>query len=344
MFRSILSACALATGLVAFVSSTMAASPPIEFDVPATLAVAEVTSPDLVAAGEGEKLIALRLPVSIYISPLRSIEVDDIVISLDSPSPDFRVVDFLPKTTLDTHFAGPVAIDKKVDRQLGIEFDASGICRSLTGMALTGKIGDTEHSGVQFQLVPPHEVVAASGTIHRGRGAYFKFRASSTRTLEGTQELLIVASVPKAWRGDLARVRCTAGGVEREPLSLTDEPESLAQRDFLIGLYAEGDLQAQRLAEQFAQSEQSLREAAAQHYQTGANPPAKLLQRFGLSSPAAAPKWLHAWLYGRANQEHADRFPAPIRPAAQQYASARAELHQLSGKETPHAVAKPSME
>jgi hypothetical protein len=233
------------------------------------------------------------------------------------------------------------------EQQFGIDFDATGLYKSLTGTtlagpAIKGTLRDNQQRKSEFQLVPPKEVVAASGTIQRGRGVYFKLKPSPNETIEGAKEFLIVVRVPITWRGDLARLRCEAGGESLSVLSF-EQSQSLAERDFLLGLHLEGDEEAKHTAERFVASEQWLRRVAREqkgrHY---ASP--KLLQKIGLAPSPVPAHWLNDWLYGPAKKEVADRLPEPLRKAALQYAAARSELHRLSGKGTPRVAARASID
>ena len=317
----------------------------IEFDLVSVVAVQEVTAAEGLQAGPDEKLVAIRLKVSTYVSPQSRREVKDVVITFDSPSAVFQVVDFFPKTTLETRFAGPVSVQATDDRRLGVDFDATGFYKSLTGATLTGSFQDTQYRNAEYQLLPPKEVVAASGTIQRGRGVYFKLRASANETIEGAKEFLVVARVPQSWRAGLARVRCTASSEAPSTLVSFGEPQKLAQCDFLLGLHLEGDVEARRVAERFVASEQWLRRVASEQRSTierSSSP--KLMQKIGFTNPAIPSNWLDQWLYGPVSKEMLDRLPSQTREAAMQYATARAEIHRLSGKGTPRVAARATVE
>lgn len=319
----------------------------VEFDVVSTVAVREVVSSEEfpvagISTGADEKLIAIRLQVSTYVAPQSRAAVSDVVISFDSPGSGFQVVDFSPKTTLDTRFAGPVAVQESSDRSLGIDFDATGFYKSLTGATLTGSFRDTQQRNADFQLLPPKEVVAASGTIQRGHGVYFKLLSSPSNTIEGAKEFLIVARVPLAWRGDLARVRCTAGGESASALVPFEQSQQLAQCDFLLGLHLEGDAEAAQRAQNFVSCEQWLRRVAAEQ-RSPRGSSSKLLQKIGFASPNLPAYWLNDWLYGPTKPEVARQLPEPVRQAALHYITARSELHTLSGKHAPRVAARASI-
>jgi hypothetical protein len=307
--------------LVLFASMAIARPPTIEFDVAGTIAVQQLEHGDESLAGSQEKLIAIRLRVSTLLSPQAESRVEQLVVSLESPSGNFQVVDFLPKTTLGTRLDGPIAVKTAAERNAAVDFDATGLYKCITGASLIGKFSDAHSLHAEFRLLPPKEVVAAAGTIQRGRGVYFKLRPSSQETLEGAKEYFVVARVPAAWRGDVARIRCSA------------ELGRSVQQDFLIALHLAGDTEAQARAEQFSAAERELRRVAAtqrKRIEHEASP--KLLQKIGIADPAISPQWLSDWLYGQTRPDVAGRLPKPVRTAALQYSTARTELHELAGE------------
>jgi len=300
-------------------TATIAKSPAVDFDVAPTIAACELPSSDPLFVGLQDKLIVIRLRVSTLLSSQAADRIDQLVVSLESPSTNFQVVDFLPRTTLDTSIVGPVAVRTADDRELGVDFDATGLYKHITGASLIGKFSDAHSLHAEFHLVPPKEIVAASGTIQRGRGVYFKLRPSSQETLEGAKEYVIVARVPAAWRGDVVRVRCTA------------EFERNVQRDFLVALHLAGDAEAQARAEQFSAAERELRQvAAAQRKRIEHDASPKLLQKIGFADPNISSQWLSDWLYGQTRADVAERLPKPVRTAALQYSEARRQLHELA--------------
>jgi hypothetical protein len=328
----------LATRLVLAVWILLAATlafaerPPVEFDVPCTIAASEVVSPTVEVAAD-QKLIAIVLRVSTFVSPQLSTTVDNVVVAFDSPSATFQVVDFFPKTTLDSRFSGPVAVKTVDDRRLSLDFDATGFYKCLTGTTLTGSFSDGHSFDAAFELLPPKEVVAASGTIQRGRGVYFKLRPSANETIEGAKELLIVARVPRAWRADSARVRCTATGERPSSFLVAEHSDSIAQRDFLVGLHLQGDAEAKRAADQLASGEQILRAAIAEHRAAIERKPSPaMLRKLGIVSHDEPAHVTQQLLFGQMSREEAQHLPKPVIKAAANYALARAQLRQLAGQ------------
>src|SRR5438552_3032287 len=83
-------------------SITLAAKPGIEFDLVTTVAARELASSELAPGVGDEKLIAIRLQISTYVSPEMEAGFKQLMITFENSSPGFQVVDFFPKTILDT--------------------------------------------------------------------------------------------------------------------------------------------------------------------------------------------------------------------------------------------------
>lgn len=320
-------------------ADSLQAASPIEFDVAATVAAVDVTTNEFAATHPREKLIAVRLPISVFVSPQASSQVRDYVVTFDTASAEFQVDDFFPKTTLDTRFTGPVNVRTSEAKSLAVDFDATGFYKHLTGAALTANLRDQSSSQADFQLKAPQELVAASGTIQRGRGVYFKLRPTPGETIEGSKEFLVVARVPRSWRGDAARVRCTASGDEHGFLPPLENSEAITQRDFLVGLYLEGDIEAQRLANGLVQAEQVLRDRAiAQRKQIERQATPRLLQKVGLAEPSLQAEWFNEFRFGPPSRNSLQKLPPSVRDAAIAFSAARARLHQLSSNQSTSRV------
>lgn len=255
------------------------------------------------------------------------------LITLDSSSTEFQVVDYLPKTTLDSRVTGNVNVNMNENSRSSLDFDASGYYKSLTGAYLTGSFQNEHKLNAQFQMLPPRELLMAAGTVQRGKGVYFKLRASSQNTIEGEKVFVVVARVPRYWRGDVARIRCEAHGKSAFIFGAMEESVTLASQDFLVALYQTGDELARTQAERFIAAEERLRTVAQskqKEIQRDSTP--KLLRKVGISSPAIPTNWLHNWLFGPAKNEIASQLPSPVRETALQYTQARANLHRLNGE------------
>lgn len=227
-------------------------APRVQFDMPYTIACRDVSSTEFTAANPGQKLVELKLPVSALLVAGEERDVLQFLIRIDTPQGKINIVDYLPKTSHDSALAGPITIQntKEQNASLGINF--SGKYEIISAVGPSAGIGQKKSSCVKYDLLPPLETVAASGTLNRGGSVFFKLKSSPRNLLEGSRELALVVRVPTSWRCDYLRVRCEAEGIQRGMVSTFDETRRSGQREFLVAAYLEGDEEAQRSAETFA--------------------------------------------------------------------------------------------
>jgi hypothetical protein len=195
---------------------------------------------------------------------------------------------------------------------------------------------------LRYELLPPLESLAASGTIGRSTGVYFKLKPSPRTTLEGGKEFVLVLRVPEEWRADVVELRCTARGVRRGTLAALDDQTDWGRARFTIALYQQGDRAAKEAAERFVRAESSLRAAARAHereirdrrYPTSAH---KFAAMMDLIEPRIPENWFDAVASGGANGEaksYWHRLPEPVRESATEYAKARAAIYEMTRRAT----------
>jgi hypothetical protein len=258
-----LSRATLLVALLALDPSVAAADPPrVHFDLPYAIACRDVTPPACAAASPHERLIEARFELS---SLLLAGDEDDLTqyfIRIDSPRRSLVVVDYLPKTLHESPMASPIGVHHTRESGGKIGISLSGQYELLTSVTPTAELSQKQGSSVKYDLLPPLETVAASGTLLRGAGVFFKLKSSPRHLLEGARQYALVLRVPREWRADYVRVHCEAHGVRRGFVSSFDESIRCGERDFLVALYQEGDESARVSAEQFAVQEAKLRTAA----------------------------------------------------------------------------------
>jgi hypothetical protein len=190
---------------------------------------------------------------------------------------------------------------------------------------------------MRYELVPPQECVAASGTISRGFGVYFKLRRMRQSLLEGAKQLVFVFRAPRTWRGDFLHVHCEAMGIQRGVLRQLDEEVSCGQAEFLVALYLEGDEESKRVAERFVDAASELRRTADRNRrQIRKQAYPTVLHEFGGAIGAVEPRisdtWLSEVIYpaqeGRL-QQITEKLPENVRTAVGDYLAACKELRRL---------------
>jgi hypothetical protein len=243
----------LALCWVLLAAPALAAEPPrVQFDMPFAVACRDVTPPDYSAAHPGRKLVEARLPISALLVSGQEKDLTQFLIRVESPLRTLVVVDYLPKTLSQERLAGPITRQQSTEKTVALGINLSGKYELLSLPGPSAGIGQKKTSSVKYDLLPPLEVVTASGTLDRGRAVFFKLKASPRHLLEGAREYAVVLEVPTHWRLDTLRIRCQADGIRRSVVSSFDEPLICGQRDFLVSLYQSGDEEARRSAEQFA--------------------------------------------------------------------------------------------
>jgi hypothetical protein len=312
-----------------------AAKPPvIQFDMPAAVAAADTGCPgptdeitvDLVLStlivNSGEDEIHAEPPVEHLI--VRCALRDR-----------FPIVDFAPKTELQSDFASPISISKKDERT-----DSFGV--SFNGNAPpygTGRMGaddsKKQSDATEFQRHAPMQAVIASGTTDRGRGVYFKFRWTAIQVLEGEKHFQVSFAVPRGWRGGLIDVDVTAA-VPEKPLFGAAKLKTVANRQFVVAAYRRSDTAAGELALRLAELDRKLAEFATRRDASPAHSIADFLRR--LLADETAEQTLPADWYRRIIGEQADPYvdeqirslPMPVRVAVLDYVEAVEELTRIA--------------
>lgn len=315
---------------------SLASSPQVAFDMPPMAACRDVTTPEFTADFPNEKLIEARFEISALIRGEEE-NLLQFFYRMESQRQSMRVADFLPKTTLASNYAGNISIENKDEKSnhLGVAFTAP-LDWPLKATS-SGDIGSKQLHGIRYELVPPMEAIAASGTLQRGFGVYFKLRPSRSTSLEGAKEFVVVFRVPRSWRGDLVHVDCRAMGLQRGVITPLDERVVAGHERFVIALFTAGDLAAQRAAEEFVRAENRLLEIAAskqreieqRSFPTFAHRVGKF---FDVVEPKVPAAWTRQVIYGDSELElrEIERYlPAPVRNAASAFVAAKRNLSEM---------------
>ena len=307
------------------------------FDVNYLVECRTVTSPEFAAANPNEDLVEARLRVSSLIQYGREEDLLQFIYQARSPEKSVRVVDAFPKTTLTTSYAGNVDVEKNREAQRQFDLNVSGQYPGFIKGDASAHAASKQSEQLQYELLPPMELLAASGTIERGFGAYFKLKPSPRTSLEGANDFLLVLRVPRQWRGDYMVVRCQALGTGHS-LVPAAAPIAYGQGKFLIALYREGDDQAKSAADRLVRAEFDLRRAVELYreeiekltYPTVVHRVGQLLD---VLQPQPGESWLDQFVYQPARQrppQLVQELPKPVRAAAADFVSAKLQLQRLS--------------
>jgi hypothetical protein len=231
-----------------------AEAPRVRFDMPYAIACRNVTPPEFTERHAGYKLLEGKLEVSSLLAAGHEKDLTQFFIRVESPAHTLVIADYLPKTKHEA-IASSVTKEDSTESTIALGVNLSGKYELLTMPGPSAGIGQSKKSSVKYELLPPLETVAASGTLDRGSALFFKIKSSSRNLLEGTREYGLVFQVPANWRADYIRVHCEAEGIRRGVVSTFDEQFTCGNRQFLVALYQDGDEGARRLAENFARRE-----------------------------------------------------------------------------------------
>lgn len=316
---------------------TRTASPRVRFDLAPAVACKDVTPSEFAKANPDEKLVQATFKVS---SLIRSGKENDLIrffYRVESLEQTIRVVDYSPKTTLASDVAGNISIEKKKDTTNHIGMALTGPFDWPVKMSGSGDLGSKSHDAIRYELLPQQFAVAASGTIHRGYGVYFKLRPSRSTSLEGEKDLTVVFRVPREWRGDYVQLSCTAIGVRRGVVRPLDEHAVFGARRFVVALYVDGDGSAKAAAERLVRAESELlktvsanrREIEERFYPTIAH---KIGAFLDVIEPTLPENWAERLIYGPHDGEFdgiTNRLPSQVQEAVNEYSVARRELFRL---------------
>lgn len=227
--------------------------PHVHFDSSAAAECYDVTTPEFVAAHPNEKLIEVRVLVSLLLERGQAEDLGEVVITIDSPQRRLRVIDFEPRTELVSDVAGEIEIvdssedSRTHDATIGgaISFDYGGIRATASPSAGAANQKRTSTKETYLRL-PPKELLLAAGITNRQHGVFFKLRPSTQTSLEGMHEFICRFAVPACWRGDFLIVHCEARRASAG--FLAKRPPVCGERRMSVGLYLAGDVWAKRLA------------------------------------------------------------------------------------------------
>jgi hypothetical protein len=309
-----------------------AQSPRVQFDMPYLLSARDVTPAAFSQLNPRERLVEVRFPISSFLAAGDENDLTQLVYRIEGPQGKFAVADFLPKTTLETRYAGNLNVESLSDHESQLHIDLAGNYQWLTGFTANANFHDKEFSQVKGELLPPLEAVAASGTTQRQRGVYFKLRGTSRTWLEGEKEFATILRVPKDWRADYVVVRCEAEGIRRAFVTTLDERVVAGRRDFIVALYAEGDEYARASAAELIRAETALRKTAGQQQREIQARSQTTLLKFG-SSPSPIPNdWLAKLLVSTGPTEIPSRLPTAVHAAAVDFLAARERIPSGSNR------------
>lgn len=237
-------------------TSTFAGTPRLAFDFGRAIACQVVPTESGSEEFAEEKLIQFTLPISVQLLSGDMAQVKSVRIELTDRDQRMFVHDFQPQTRLESQHTEAIERTHSTEESHSLSATLGGEAPVPVGNLVahvtpsaSGALGKREAVTQTERLLPPKQVVVASGTKRNRHGVFFQLRPTPQTTLEGVHEIALTLRVPKHWRGDTLRVEVTAQGVEK--FLWMNREATLAQESGHIALYLAGDREARLAAEEY---------------------------------------------------------------------------------------------
>lgn len=235
----------------------------VHFDVLPVISAPEVTTEEFAEWNPDEKLIEVNIQVSTLMSHVSDGDIHYFLFRIESPRGRMHVVDFSPRTLLQSDVVGNVGVQTSQQRDQSAGITAGGDLPAVVTLDATAGLTNKQSAQFKYEILPRQEVLMASGTTRRGTGAYFKLRPSSQESLEGSRDFQLVLRVPQAWRADKLVVYCYAYGAN--PKGANRAAVRWGQATFAVAVHAAGDIEAKHLAREYVTAEADVRQLLVRH-------------------------------------------------------------------------------
>ncbi len=241
-----------ATVVAALNLGAVALAQDVSFDFARLVAYRDVTPVERLEHAPQERLIEMKLPISVRFQGLVTGEIEHLDFEIDGTAAGIRVESFSPATELAADAVSVETLTKTVkSRSLGATLSGKlpvpvGPLSCDVGPSVTAGMSKTNENAEKIKRLPPKRPVVVSGTFAEGRGVFFKFKQSSQTSFEGVHELVVTFAVPAAWKSGSIRVSAIARG--HKPRLWMDQPTVFGQVATVAELYPEGDYALRKAA------------------------------------------------------------------------------------------------
>lgn len=242
----------------------MAGQPRVQFDVPLMIACSDVTTPSFLRQYPQEKLIEARFTISSLLTSGDERDLQQYLFQVELPQRVAVVMDYLPKTQVESPFATNLAYEKQEESTAKLNVNFLGQYELLFGNVNDSGFTERKYSHIQAEMLPPLESVTASGKIDRSTGVFFKLKAGDRNPLEGERTFAMILRVPGSWQADYVRVRCHAAGRVRGVVPGLEQSVNCGEQEFLVSLFEEGNMRARDAGLKLLQAESRMRKVAMQ--------------------------------------------------------------------------------
>jgi hypothetical protein len=225
---------------------TLAHGQDVSFDFARVVEYRDVTPPEWLDRTPHERLVEMKLPISVRFQGLMSGEIEHLDFEIDGTAAGIRVEDFTPTTRLAADAVAVETITKTIrERSLGATLSGTlpvpiGPMTAEVGPAISAGMSKANEATEKVKRIPPKRPIVVSGTFAEGQGVFFKFKQSSQTTFEGVHVLEVTFAVPADWNGRGVRISCTARG--NKPLLWMDKPAVFGHVDDALEFYSAGQV------------------------------------------------------------------------------------------------------
>ncbi|MFN4905908.1 MAG: hypothetical protein ACK5EO_15795 [Planctomycetota bacterium] len=318
----------------------------VAFDVNASAPVRSLYAHSAFARTPNSRLVSLELDVSTLFQPGAEQAVKEIMVQAVCRRDDVVVVDYWPRTELQSDIDGPVQVLQERDQARDGNLQGFGGYPGIGSVSGAWNQSDYQSQSVQFLQRPARELTVAAGTTNRQRGVYFKMRPNSQTTIEGSRKLGVLLSVPENWRADLMDVTVQAAGLE--PPHYRKEGV-LARQSFVVAVYQENDSVASAAAAEYVKHQANLIRCVKLFSKTieqrsFPTPFHKIGAKLDLYEPEIPDNWLDAIVYkpGMFHHTRLSALPVDVRVAIMNFQDQKLRIETLSGVASK-INSKPSM-
>jgi hypothetical protein len=234
-------------------ATARAAELKVDFDFARQVSYKDITPADRAKQYPDERLVCVKLPISVRFAGFASGEIENLDIEVDGSAADLRVDSFCPTTVLASDaMTIESTTSTKNSRSLGgtlggaIPVPVGAIVAQITP-SVKADATKSDEATEKIRRLPPKQAVVVSGTFAEGHGVFFKFKQSSQTSFEGVHELEIKFVAPANWKGGSLRVSCVARG--HHTVIWVDQPTIFGRAMDVVTLYPEGNTVRREAAE-----------------------------------------------------------------------------------------------
>lgn len=330
---------------LATIASTAWGENLVGFDVPALVVAEEVDAAMVGQPAAGGRFVRLRFNVSTFVASDFRGAIKEYTVQLESPQQTMRVLDFWPRTQTYSDVAGSISVQDTSQTHRDLKLDVNGSFQPFATASLAGNMGSKGSHNQTYERKPPMQVLATSGTSHRGYGVFFKFHPGPVPIDEGAREVAMLLEVPQHWRGDMFRVTLAATGWHRRSSSASAKAQLLGVSRQWLAVHRYGDSFATAQVRRYIRQESALRKLAkASQARVEEKALPTVWHRMGAALDVVQPRiptdYLDHVVFGERGQYlegQSHRLPVDIRVAILDYWEQRDLVFDLASSATPAA-------